>query len=351
LKSWWMRSLPAHIGRELLLYLFLFYVIHLFFRVGMNDQQQLEFTGLAVYFSKNLSYLAKDMVFLLGFFVKQIVARWWSTWEAVPLPDPLSLICHSIVEKTPKGKRWAARINRYCLLSYVLCLRRISRALQRMFPSDQSLTDCGLIQQKELEYLRSEDRDLGRVWWLPLSWCMTLIKKTKEEKDNKVIESEQKILVGGILKYHSQLERVDGFDHVIFPPVYHQVVTFAIYAYFSLSLLAEQVEKGDVLDHFPGLLILKFIFAFGWLEVAEAIKSPWGPDPDDFQVCDLVERHIWALGKNLDQWEGPPEEAEGEDEEDKEDKEYKEDKEDKEEIEEEGRVKLNCQTQASKYTK
>jgi len=267
LKSWWMRSLPAHIGRELLLYLFLFYVVHLFFRVGMNDQQQLEFTGLAVYFSKNLSYLAKDMVFLLGFFVKQIVARWWSTWEAVPLPDPLSLICHSIVEKTPKGKRWAARINRYCLLSYVLCLRRISRALQRMFPSDQSLTDCGLIQQKELEYLRSEDRDLGRVWWLPLSWCMTLIKKTKEEKDNKVIESEQKILVGGILKYHSQLERVDGFDHVIFPPVYHQVVTFAIYAYFSLSLLAEQVEKGDVLDHFPGLLILKFIFAFGWLEV------------------------------------------------------------------------------------
>ena len=22
----------------------------------------------------------------------------------------------------------------------------------------------------------------SRVWWLPLSWCMTLIKKTKEEK-------------------------------------------------------------------------------------------------------------------------------------------------------------------------
>ena len=69
----------------------------------------------------------------------------------------------------------------------------------------------------------------------------------------------------------------------------------------------------------------------------------------------MVERHIWALGKNLDQWEGPPEEAEGEDEEDKEkteeDKEDKEDTEDKEEIEEEGRVKLNCQTQASKYTK
>ena len=55
----------------------------------------------------------------------------------------------------------------------------------------------------------------------------------------------------------------------------------------------------------------------------------------------MVERHIWALGKNLDQWEGPPEPEEAE----------VEDEVDKEEIEEEGRVKLNCQTQASKYTK
>ena len=106
------------------------------------------------------------MVFLLGFFVKQIVARWWSTWEAVPLPgsfhwdhsfiwtfyywgylggtpfvsfcffnchqhhrynldqpsDPLSLICHSIVEKTPKGKRWAARINRYLVVIMIKLL-------------------------------------------------------------------------------------------------------------------------------------------------------------------------------------------------------------------------------------
>ena len=23
---------------------------------------------------------------------------------------------------------------------------------------------------------------VSRVWWLPLSWCITLIKKTKEEK-------------------------------------------------------------------------------------------------------------------------------------------------------------------------
>ena len=60
-------------------------------------------------------------------------------------------------------------------------------------------------------------------------------------------------------------------------------------------------------------------------------------------MCDLVERHIWALGKGLDQWQGPP------DDDDEEEKQKEEEEE--EEKEEEERVKLDCQTQASKYTK
>ena len=66
-----------------------------------------------------------------------------------------------------------------------------------------------------------------------------------------------------------------------------------------------------------------------------------------YQVCDLVERHIWALGKGLDQWQGPPEEEEEQQQEEKE----KETKEETEEEEQQERVKLNCQTGASKYTK
>ena len=62
-------------------------------------------------------------------------------------------------------------------------------------------------------------------------------------------------------------------------------------------------------------------------------------------MCDLVERHIWALGKGLDQWQGPPEEEEEEEQEQE-----KEEEETKEEEQQE-RVKLNCQTGASKYTK
>ena len=50
------------------------------------------------------------------------------------------------------------------------------------------------------------------------------ITTNHQDHRHQVIESEQKILVGGILKFHAQLEKVDGYDHVIFPPVYHQVI-------------------------------------------------------------------------------------------------------------------------------
>ena len=41
-------------------------------------------------------------------------------------------------------------------------------------------------------------------------------------------------------------------------------------------------------------------------------------------MCDLVERHIWALGKGLDQWQGPPDDDEEEEEQKEEEKEEEE---------------------------
>jgi hypothetical protein len=61
----------------------------------------------------------------------------------------------------------------------------------------------------------------------------------------------------------------------------------------------------------------------------------------DLQVCDLVSRHLWALGRGLGQGRGPPEE------------EVKEVVEVEEEEEEEKteQVQLNSQDLSSKYSK
>merc|ERR1711862_706044 len=132
----------------------------------------------------------------------------------------------------------------------------------------------------------------------------------RSSKEHKFVPCDQKILIDNLAKFQVSLEKVDGFDHIILPPLYRQVIRFAVGAYFVLSLIGSQGLDEDPYTVFPIFLILKFIFFFGWLEVAEAIENPFGNDCDDFQVCELVSRHLWAIGKNIGQFPGPPRQEE-----------------------------------------
>jgi len=304
-KKWWSRSLPAHIGGELILYLVLYFIIHIIYKAGLEDgsESKKEFEDLVTYFNKNISPLSKDLTFLLGFYVSQIVRRWWDQYKLLPWPDSLVLLSHGLVNyEVEKSVDFFRTIMRYGMLSYILCLRRLSKALRKMFPSNQSLVDAKVATKKELNLLEGQG-DLGRVWWIPLSWSMTMIRNSKEDK---FIPSDQKIMIDNIAKFQTSLEKVDDHDHIILPPLYRQVVKFAVYVYFILSLIGSQELDKDPYTFIPIFLILKFIFFFGWLEVAEAIENPFGNDEDDFQICELVSRHLWAINKNLNQFKGPP---------------------------------------------
>jgi len=265
------------------------------------------FEKLVDYFDKNLSPMAKEMTFLLGFYVSNVVKRWWEQYKSLPWPDTLVAISHALVDfNHEEGMKFCQTIMRYSMLSYILCVRRLSKALQQMFPDNESLIKAKVATKGELTILESNaglKRDLGRVWWIPLSWCMTLIKSSKE---SKTVPSEQKILIDQIAKFQAKLENVDTFDCVILPPLYRQVVRFALWSYFLLALIGSQVKQDEPYIFLPLFLILRFIFYVGWLEVAEAIENPFGNDEDDFHVCQLVSRHLWAIGRNISLYEGPP---------------------------------------------
>jgi len=317
-RKWWARSLTAHIGLELFLYLVIYYIIHLIYFFGFDkDYRRENFDPVIRYFDKNLSGMGKEMTFLLGFYVSNIVKRWWDQYKQLPWPDTLVAISHALVDfKTEKSMDFCQTILRYCMLSYILCIRRLSKALRKMFPDDKSLIDAKVATKKEIKIMENQG-DLGRVWWIPLSWCMTMIKGSKE---NKFVPSEQKILIDQLAKYQVKLEHVDTFDHIIMPPLYKQVVRFAVWVYFLLSLIGSQPQPQEPYTFIPIFLILKFIFFFGWLEVAEAIENPFGNDEDDFHICQLVSRHLWAIGRNISLYQGPPgmsdEETSEEDDED-----------------------------------
>ena len=58
-----------------------------------------------------------------------------------------------------------------------------------------------------------------------------------------------------------------------------------MYSYFAVALISEQEVTNIPHIGVPIFLILKFIFFFGWLEVAKAIDDPWdGNDHEDFKV-------------------------------------------------------------------
>ena len=59
-------------------------------------------------------------------------------------------------------------------------MRRLSKALQQMFPDNEALIKAKVATKRELTLLESNvglRGDLGRVWWIPLSWSMTMIKR------------------------------------------------------------------------------------------------------------------------------------------------------------------------------
>jgi len=320
-QKWWGRSLFAHIGVELIVYLVLYYIIHAIVKLCLTDEQSSEFEAIVDFFNRNVTPLSKDLTFLLGFYVSQIVKRWWSQYSSLPNPDSLALLCHGLVDfSSPEGLNWAKKLMRYVMLSYVLCLRRISKALmgigkragQGMFPDNQSLIEAGLATRKELAQIESqltEGQNLGQLWWIPLSWTMTMIKGSKEAK---IVPSDQKILIDAINKFQAGLEKVDSHDHIVTPPLYGQVVRFAVYVYFTLSLIASQEVSRDPYTFVPIFLILKFVFFVGWLEVAESIENPFGNDDDDFQIPELISRHVWAISRNFNQFRGPPDSEEDE---------------------------------------
>lgn len=308
LRKWWGRSLLAHIGLELILYLGLYFIIHIIYREGLEGEAKEEFEDLVRYFDKNVNPLSKDLTFLLGFYVSQIVRRWWDQYKLLPWPDSIVLLSHGLVDYSQEGSvKFFQTIMRYTMLSYVLCLRRISKAIRKLFPTNKSMVAAKLATSKELSLMEDQQGDLGRVWWIPLCWAMTMVRSSKEQK---MIPSDQKIIIDSIAKFQGRLEAVDSHDHVILPPLYRQVVKFAVGTYFVLSLIGSQELEKDPYTVFPIFLILKFIFFFGWLEVAEAIENPFGDDEDDIQVCELLSRHLWAIGKNIDQFPGPPQSEE-----------------------------------------
>merc|ERR550517_69904 len=114
-------------------------------------------------------------------------------------------------------------------------------------------------------------------------------------------------LISRLTEFRAGLCDVATYGQIRVPLVYTQVVTLAVYIYFLVSLIGEQSIIEEKLDiYYPIFMTVKFLFYFGWLRVAETLYNPLGEDDDDFELNDLLNRHIKVSFSIVDQTDKLP---------------------------------------------
>ena len=98
------------------------------------------------------------LTFLLGFYVSLVVKRWWEQYVKLPWPDEVATLLKAGITKDLEGdgegenQRIRRTVVRYLMLSYVLCLRRISSKVRKEYPGMECLVASGLLRKDEVGF-------------------------------------------------------------------------------------------------------------------------------------------------------------------------------------------------------
>jgi len=305
----WRSSLWKLIWKELLVYTITFLLISMIYRLALSDMHRENVDLVILWFREKSSGL--PLTFLLGFYVSLVVRRWWEQYCKLPWPDNIAIYLRGLVTGGQGDQARIVRrtVVRYCLLSYILCIRRLSVRLRKRFPTMHELVRTGILRSDEALRIGEEDSDAmyESNWWMPLKWAAEIMAKAQKEDLIKSAPGYAGIM-GMLSNFRSSLGDVATYGHIPVPLVYTQVVTLAVYVYFAVSLIGEQWTMSEKVDlYYPIFMTVKFLFFFGWLRVAETLYNPFGEDDDDFELNELLNRHFKVAMNIVDQNEEPPE--------------------------------------------
>ena len=110
----------------------------------------------------NESTAIKYLTFVLGFYVGQMIKRWWDQVRSLPDIDSITNCMAGYVqvefkedqEAQDSALRLRKKIVRYCLLSWTMCLASISPPLQAKFETGDKYVAKGLMKRRELRALQ-----------------------------------------------------------------------------------------------------------------------------------------------------------------------------------------------------
>ncbi|KAF4079425.1 hypothetical protein AMELA_G00177810 [Ameiurus melas] len=292
----WRGSIYKLLYREFLVFVLLYSIFSFIYRWVLTDPQKRFFEKLSIYCDRYAEQI--PVTFVLGFYVTLVVNRWWNQFQNLPWPDRLMFLISSYVQgQDEQGRLLRRTLMRYVNLTSLLIFRSVSTAVYKRFPTTDHVVDAGFMtieERKIFENLKSPHLK----YWIPVVWFTNLASKAR--KEGRIQDSmDLQIILTEMNKFRTWCSTLFGYDWVGIPLVYTQVVTLAVYTFFSACIIGRQFldpaqgYPGHDLDlYVPIFTLLQFIFYSGWLKVAEQLINPFGEDDDDFEVN-------WCIDRNL----------------------------------------------------
>ncbi|XP_020843600.1 bestrophin-4 isoform X1 [Phascolarctos cinereus] len=314
----WRGSIYKLLYKELLVFLGLYGILSLTYRNLLSPEQKRVYAQVARYCNRSADLI--PMSFVLGFYVTQVVNRWWAQYRSIPLPDRLMCVVTATVHgDDERGRSLRRTLLRYANLSSVLVLRSVSTRVLRRFPTIDHVVEAGFMSQEEQQKFESLHSDFNK-YWIPCVWFTNLAAQARREgrvRDDIALG----LLLEELNQYRGKCSLLFHYDWISFPLVYTQVVTIAVYSFFAFCIIGRQFLEdpkpplkgqegplGDLDLYVPLTTLLQFFFYAGWLKVAEQIINPFGEDDDDFETNQLIDRNLQVSLLSVDDMYGdlPP---------------------------------------------
>eukprot|EP00091_Calanus_sinicus_P006778 TRINITY_DN17528_c0_g1_i1.p1 TRINITY_DN17528_c0_g1~~TRINITY_DN17528_c0_g1_i1.p1 ORF type:complete len:262 (-),score=41.65 TRINITY_DN17528_c0_g1_i1:212-997(-) len=149
------------------------------------------------------STATKYLTFILGFYVGQMIKRWWDQVKSLPDIDSITNCLAGFVQlefgddqKTQDSAlRLKKKIVRYCLLSWTMCLSAISPPLHDKFSSGEKYIQKGLMRKGEMKALQGDRPACWKdQWWIPITWAICLVNSNHPESQGCKLKEQKDII-------------------------------------------------------------------------------------------------------------------------------------------------------------
>ena len=279
----------------------------------------------ANYVKNNLPWREKEknmtriLTFLIGFYVGFIIRNYWQSLRYLPTFDSLCLGMGSFVfvsrsvDESKYGikienvwislKQFKKDIVRLSILSWTMCMCRISRSLKMKFMEPLSFNAKKLLTYQEYEMLMTPSNDdcWLEKWTTPLLWVNKMVRsvgkniKITDDMGEPIGSTEgvarfddAKEVGIAISKLKDNLQILSNQYYFKVPDLMLQCISYALYFFMVIGVFAAQGEAfhpnddrniaQKLIADFPFYYCVKYSLLIGWLKAAKDLQNPFGED-------------------------------------------------------------------------